>query len=134
MDSNYEYEVQRKIDDKPRLTAVFSSTLNIPNRLHEYNERLFICYNNVSERFEVHSLDQEFSFCAELPYKKLDARTLRWIWKNDVRVHGKALMDELEQNLQNSEKAKDREYRNWIEAVGKETKSMFAKDAWQYGT
>lgn len=123
-------EVRHLLRDKPRLTPIFQSTLNIPERLHETNPRLFICYNNVDQRFEVHSLDQEISFCAQLPYKALDARTLRWIWNNDIRVHGKEIMRRLEKNEEDREKSKERDFKNWVESVGKETRTLFAKDSW----
>lgn len=122
--------VRDKVRDKPRLTPVFQTTLNIPERLHETNPRLFIVYNNISNRFELHSLDQDVSFCADLPYRALDSRTLRWIWQNDIRVHGKELMRRFDEQEAKKEQSEKREFSNWVESVGKETRSLFAKDAW----
>lgn len=134
MDWHYEHDVKEKIRGQHHLSPLFHSTLNIPERVYEYNPRLFLCFNNKDNRFELHSLDQEFSLCGPLPYKSLDARTMRWIWKNDIRVHGKGIFRRIEQDEQRREKQQEREFKNWVEAVGKETQSEFAKDAWALGT
>lgn len=133
MDREFIAEVRDKVRSKPRLTPLFTSTQSIPERIHETNPRLFICYNNVDGAFEVHSLDQEVSFCGKLPYKSLDARTLRWIWQNDVRVHGKEIMRRIEKSEVDFKKGKDREFKNWVEDVAKETRKLFAKDAFHAG-
>jgi hypothetical protein len=134
MNSEFIQEVREKVRHKPRLTPLFTSTHCIPERLYEYNPRLFICFNNVENSYEIHSLDQEFSFSAKLPYPTLDARTIRYIWTNDIRVHGKAIFQRIEDGEERHRKQKEREYKNWVEAVGKETQSLFAKDAWTYAT
>jgi hypothetical protein len=120
---------------RPRLSPIFGSTHNIPERVAEYNPDLFLCHNVVTDRIEVHSLaNSGDTFCANLPYKSLDARTIRWIWENDIRVHGKNIFKRIEASEQAYERMKQREYKNWIEDVGKETQSLFAKDAWTFAT
>lgn len=130
MNDTYQREVMEKVQYRPRLIPMFTSTHDVPEAVYRYNERLFTCYNRVTDRFEIHNLDQEDSYCTTLPYKTLDARTVRWIWKNDIRVHGDAIFRELEKNEEQAEKSKQRDFKNWIEDVGSETQSMFAKDAW----
>jgi hypothetical protein len=130
MNETFKAEVRYKIRHKPRLIPVFTSSHSIPERVYEYNPRLFLCYNCVKERFEVHNLDQLESYCADLPYKALDARTVRWIWQNDLRMHGKEIFRQLERHEETMEKRKQREWHNWVEDVAKETRSMFAQDAW----
>lgn len=136
MNTDFENKVRRAIANRPRLTPIFGSTLHIPERLHEYNADLFVCHNVVSGRFELHSLSNPGidTFCAELPFKSLDNRTLVWVWENDVRVHGKAIFERLDRSEAAWKKRKDRDFKNWVEAVGKETQSLFAKDAWALGT
>lgn len=133
MDREFITEVQGKVRDKPRLTPLFTSTQAIPERIHETNPRLFLCYNNVDGKFEVHSLDQEVSFCGQLPYKTLDARSLRWIWENDVRVHGKEIMRRIEQSELDYKKRMAKDHKNLVESVAKETRKLFAKDAFNAG-
>lgn len=130
-DYRYEKAVREKIEYRPRLIPVFTSDQNIPERLYDYNSRLFICFNRVDQRYEVHNLDQEDSYCATLPYRDLDVRSIRWIWQNDIRVHGKDIFHRIERQEEQREKQKERDYKNWIHDVASETQSMFAKDAWK---
>ena len=134
MNSEFIQEVKDRVRHKPRLTPIFTSTHEIPERVFEYSERMFLCYNIHKGRYEVHNLDQEETYCADLPYRSLDARTLRWIWKNDIRVHGMDIFRELDKNEEDMKKSKERDFRNWVESVGSETQSMFAKDAWMGAT
>lgn len=136
MNTEFETNVRRAVANRPRLTPMFGSALNIPERLREYNPDLFICHNIVTGRLEIHSLGQNSidTFCGELPFKTLDSRTLYWVWENDVRVHGKAIIERIMQSEEDFHKRKDREFRNWVEDVGKETQSLFAQDAWAMGT
>lgn len=130
MNADFKREVTLKIDHQSHLLPLFGSVFNIPDRLFEYNPQLFICFNTDTQRYELHSLEQPVSFAAVLPYKDLDARSLRWIWINDIRVHGRAIFDRIEQSEERAKKRQDREFHNWVESVGKETQSLFAKDAW----
>lgn len=135
MNEQFKRDVLEKIKYRPRLKAVFTSVCDTPEQLYEYNQNLFICYNRVKDRFEIHSLENPFdSYCADLPYKSLDARTLRYVRKNDIRVRGKDIFRELEAQEAKREQQKKREFSNWVEDVGKETMSAFAKDAWTFGT
>lgn len=134
MNSDFVAQVRRAVQHRPRLTPLFGSTLNIPERLYEYNLNLFICHNEVTGRFEIHSLDNKGDTkCGDLPFKTLDNRALHYIWDNDIRVHGEDIFRRIEQSEENHKKSKDRDFKNWVESVGKETRSMFAKDAWEVG-
>lgn len=131
MNAEFIQEVRDRTRFRPRLTPVFTSTHEIPERIFEYNPRMFVCFSITKSRYEIHNLDQEDTYTADLPYLALDARTLRWIWTNDIRVHGRELFHQLDREEENMKKSKDREFRNWVEAVGSETQSMFAQDAWK---
>lgn len=130
MDYRYERQVLEKVEHRPRLIPLFDHTFNIPQRLYEYDTNLFVCFNRHTQRYEIHSLEQEDSYCTTLPYKDLDARALRWVWKNDIRMHGKAIFNRIEKSEEDFKKRKDREFKNWVQDVGSETQSLFAKDAW----
>jgi hypothetical protein len=131
---SFKAAVLEKIQYRPRLTAVFTSTHDIPEQIYDYDNDLFIVYNNVKDKYELHSLQQEVdSYCMTVPFKQLDVRFMRWMWKNDIRVHGNDLMREMDHNEDEYKKMREREQKNWIEAVAKETQSMFAKDAWAGG-
>lgn len=131
MDYRFERDVLEKVKHRPRLIPLFDHTLDIPQRLYDYHPSLFVCFNRHTQRYELHSLEQETdSFCATLPYKDLDARTLRWVWQNDIRVHGKDIFRRIEKSEEGFKKSKDREHKNWVQDIAKETQSLFAKDAW----
>lgn len=131
MDWLFEREVNEKIQYRPRLIPVFSHTHNIPERLYDYNPRLFLCFNRVSQKYEVHHLDQPDSHCFNVPFDELDARVIRHVWMNDIGVHGKEIFRRVAKSEEEWERRKEREYRNWVRDVAAETKSMFANDAWR---
>lgn len=129
---DYEKAVREKIEYRPRLIPVFTSDQDIPERIREYNAHMFVCFNRVEQRYEVHSLDQVGdSYCTTLPYKELDVRSVRFIWENDIRVHGEEIFRRLDREEAKREKQKAREYQNWVRDVASETQGMFAKDAWK---
>lgn len=130
MDFFFKREVRHKLEGQTHLLPLFGSVYNIPERLFEYNPSLFICFNADTQRYELHSIDQEMSFAAVLPYRDLDARTLRWVWMNDIRVHGTAIFDRIQKNEEKAERQREREFSNWVQSIGRETASLFAKDAW----
>jgi hypothetical protein len=127
----FKEEIKYRLLDKPMLTPIFKHVLDVPERLFEYDPSFFIVFNNEMNRHEVHSLDNKGdTYCFAIPYKRLDARTLRKVWQDDLRVHGSTIFEELEKEEEQREKAQERKRRNEIEAFAKETKSLFAKDAW----
>lgn len=59
---------------------VLSDTLDILNRIQEIDHTYFVLLNKNTGKFEVHSCAQAGgSFCLELPYPFLDARTLSFV-------------------------------------------------------
>lgn len=119
------------------LIPVYDSVYEIPQRVNRYNSDLFTVFNTETQRFEIHSAEHDGylpSLQCVLPYKDLDARTERFIQKNDIRVRGQEIFREIEQSERDWEKRKERERRNMIRDVASETQSMFAKDAWTFGT
>lgn len=131
MDFQFERAVLEKIQYRPRLIPLFDHVLDIPQRLYEYDSSLFICFNRQTQKYEIHSLTQDGdSLCMTVPYKELDVRAMRWLWQNDIRMHGKAIFHRIEKSEEDFKQGKDREYRNWVRDVASETQSLFAKDAW----
>lgn len=119
------------LDDQPHLTPVFTSTLNVPERIKEYDDTLFLAFNNNNERFEIHSIDSvPTTFNATLPYKALDERAIRYIKKNDIRLHGDQIHKRIEEQERRAEKARERDASRRRHDFAKEFQSEFAKDAW----
>lgn len=116
---------------RPHLTPVFTSALNIPERIKEYDRDLFLVFNAKNERFEIHSYEGgETSYNATLPFKSLDARTLRYIRKNDIRVHGMKIYDRIAKSEEKHKERKKKDEKNFVRDFASEFRSEFAKDAW----
>lgn len=88
---------------------VRSDSLGITDRVKEIDNSYFILLNRKSEKFEIHSsLQKDGTFCLELPFPFLDARTLTYVRKyrreriNDIIEE----MDRENEKLQAREKAK----------------------------
>lgn len=123
--------IRNLIADKKHLTPIFTSTLNIPERVHDYSDELFIAFNHHNDRFELHSIDAgESTYNSTIPYKALDERTIRHLWKTDIRVHGNTIFKHIEQQEEKREEEKKKEEQNFIRDFGREFRSEFAKDAW----
>lgn len=133
MKANYRHEIALKLDRQPHLVPIFSHALDIPRLVYEYDASFFVVFNRKNERFEIHCLDYPEGDTQSLtiPYKNLDARTLRHIWRNDIRVHGTGIFKRLEEQEERAEKRKKREQKNFHIDFAKEHQSAFAKDAWK---
>lgn len=128
----YQFEVRDKVRHKPHLRPIFEHVLDIPRRVFEYHPDLFIVFNKEAGGWEVHSLQQEDdTFVMNVRFKHLDARLLRDIRRNDVRVHGKAILERIRKSKEDWERRRERDWKNWKEAVVKETRTAFAKAAWE---
>lgn len=124
-------EIRKLLSERQHLSPVFTHTLNIPERVKEYDPNLFLVFNNKNERFEIHSRDGgETSYNATLPYKNLDDRTLRYIRKNDIRVHGMKIYDRINQSEERVKKQAEKEEKDFRLDFAREFQSEFAKDAW----
>lgn len=75
---------------------VFSDSLGIIDRLKEIDGSYFVLLNRISGRFEIHSaLQGRDSFCLELPFPFLDARTLTYA-RRYRRERAKEIMEEID--------------------------------------
>jgi hypothetical protein len=63
---------------RPHLTWISHDLYDISGRIRDMEPGLFIMYNRIKERFEVHSTDNKGidTYCFTVPHKELDARTL----------------------------------------------------------
>lgn len=125
------WNIRRLLEDQPHLTPVFTSTLNVPERIKEYDDTLFLAFNNDNERFEIHSVDSvPTTYNATLPYKALDARAIRYIKKNDIRLHGDRIHKRIEEQEKRAEAERERDAARRRQDFAKEFQGEFAKDAW----
>lgn len=124
-------EVLHRLKDRPFSHLVETNVYDIPKRIEEYDADMFVVFNSLKQKYELHSLQYPGdTFQTTFPFNELDARALRHVWENDLSVHGKEIFKRIERDESKAKKDKDRDMKNWIQAVASETKSMFAKDAW----
>lgn len=119
------------LEGKEHLIPVFTNVTNIPERIKEYDPELFVVFNKKNQRYEIHARDSgETSYNCTIPYKDLDERALRYIRKNDIRVHGDKIFKRINQSEINYEERLKRDEKNFTIDFAKEFQSEFAKDAW----
>lgn len=124
-------EIEHVLGNNYHLRPIYEHVLDIPGRVHEYDPMLFLVFNVKNGRYEIHSLDGgETSYNATLPYRHLDERTLRYIRKNDIKVHGMKIYERIEKSEREHEKRKEREQKQFTRDFASEFQSEFAKDAW----
>lgn len=124
-------DINARLANKPFLHLLESNVFHIPERVEEYDKDMFVVFNSIKQKYELHSLEYPGdTFQTTFPFDELDARAIRHIWENDISVHGNDIFRRIEREEEKFKKDKDREQKNWIRDVASETQSMFAKSAW----
>jgi hypothetical protein len=128
----FEQKINEKIGHLPHLVPIISHVFDMPRRIKEYDSSFFVVFNKNRQKYEVHSLDypMDDTLSCTVPYDELDERALHHIYDNDIRVHGDEIFRRIERSERLAEQRQERERKNWIQSLAKETQSMFAKDAW----
>ena len=115
------------------LSLVETSVLKrIPERLEEYDPNMFICYNSLIPEYQVHSLRNREgnTFALSIPWPDLDQRTLELVSRRDQnRRPLKDIVREIDEHNEAIDKAKDRKRSNDLNAIARETRSVFKRFA-----
>lgn len=132
MKAQYRHEVLLRTENRKHLIPVFSHVFDIPRQVYEYDRSFFVVFNTQNQRYEIHSLDYpgDDTISCTVPYKDLDARTLRHIWRNDIRVHGNEIFKRLERQEEQMREEQERKRKKFTNDFAREHQSAFAKDAW----
>lgn len=118
------------------LKLVETNVYYIPERVNEYNPNFFIVFNSMTQKYEVHSIaggPNCVSRECEVPDDELDARLLQFLWEQDIRVHGWDLFRRIEASEERARERRRKQFSNWVQSVGRETRTMFARDSWGGG-
>jgi len=129
---NYEYQVRNKVANRPYLIPIFDHVYDIPRRIKEYDSSFFVVFNKNRQKYEIHSLEYpegDTKSCT-VPHDELDARTLTYLWENDIRVHGTEIFKRIEWEEERYRRRKEYEAKKFTQDFAKEFQSSFAKDAW----
>lgn len=124
-------EILHRLRYRPFLFLVEQSVYDIPKRIEEYDKDMFVVFNSLKQKYELHSIQYPGdTFQTTFPFNELDARALRHVWENDLSVHGRNIFKQIERDEEKMKKSKDRDFKNMVGSLARETKSMFAKSAW----
>ncbi len=125
-------KIRDRLTEKPHLIPVFSSVYSIPERLQEYDSSMFVVYNVIEQRYEIHCLDHAGdTFGMVVPFFELDARIIRRLMRSDLRTRGQNIFREIDENNERLEQKLERQRRNDINDQAREMAPYFRKLAWE---
>jgi hypothetical protein len=97
--STYKDDIHFRLLGKSYLRPIFSSALNIPEALKDYDSNLFLVLNTKRNVFEVHSLANiGDTYCMTIPLNELDERVLTLVRKNNVKIRGVKVFQEIDRH------------------------------------
>lgn len=127
---SFRREVEKRISRQHWLIPIYNDVLDIAKRIYEYDDTFFVAYNSRTKQFEVHNVEQPFNtYCISVG-KKLTNDALVDLWKADVRMQGNRILQEIDEHNAKLEKQKEKEHSDLIKDFAKETRTLFAEDAW----
>lgn len=125
-------KIKDRLRGKPHLIPVFSSVYSIPERLYEYDSSMFVVWNVTERRYEIHCLDHVGdTFGMPVPYYELDSRIVERVKRSDLRLHGRDIFRQIDENNERLERSRERQRRNDINAAAREMAPAFRKLAWE---
>ena len=90
-------DIRRRLQGKPHLLPVYTSSLSIPERLYEQDRDLFVVLNAKTQRYELHSLANiGATFFMSVGVNELDGRIFEIVRRNDLRVRGNKILEEVD--------------------------------------
>jgi len=95
----FEYAVGDRLQKKHYLEPVFYGAHDMTRLLREYDEQLFLVWNNKRKQYEVHSLGNRGStFACDVPGNRLNSGVIDMIRRGDLRLRGYAVFDEVDRH------------------------------------
>lgn len=117
----YKDKIRQRLRGKPHLLPLYSNVYHIPERLRSYDDSIFVVFNTKKQRYEVHCLSNygdTFAFLT--PFKELDARTITFYHKTNLRTRGRKIFDEMEEHNEELRRRNERAKSNEQEAIAKD--------------
>ena len=125
-------EIRDRLVGKPHLKPVYTHVFNIPERLKFNDRNLFVVFNMITERYEIHSLvNKGNSFSLTVPYERLDARVEDYVRKYDIRRHGRKIFRDIDEHNEMIEREIIRDRRNRAEGLASELHKPMRRLAWE---
>lgn len=129
----YENNIYERLQGKRHLQPVFSGgCYDITRRIREYDPALFIVWNTRKSRYEIHSLNHKGNtFACLVPNNRLDARVEEEIRRGDLRVRGKQIFREIDENNERLERSAERSRQNDLLGLAEEMHPYFRQLGWE---
>ena len=128
----YKAEVYTRLYQKPHLIPRFTSVCHIPQAVREYDDNYFIVYNTLTEKYELHSLENlDDSYGFTIPFPELDTRVIKYCYKCDIKRRGMEIFDEMDSHNRKLRDYKEKKRREEIHDQAKEMAWGFKKLAWE---
>lgn len=126
-----ENAIYDRLQGKEHLLPVLASVTQIPERIEEYNEALFIVFNALKQKYEIHSLaNVGDTFCMRVGFDELDSRILVSVRQGDLRYRAKAFFEEIDRHNDRLDVSKERKRHNDLMGVVEEMHPYFRDYAW----
>lgn len=125
-------EISDRLVGKPYLKPVYTHIYNIPERLRHNDRNLFVVFNSITQRYEIHSLaNRGNSLSLTVPFEELDARIEDFVRKYDIRRHGRKIYRDIDDHNEQLEKSIERDRRNRAECLADELYKPVRRLAWE---
>lgn len=126
-------EINYRLSGKPWLEPMLTSALKIPEQINDIDPEFFVVRNTITKQFEIHSLGNkcEDTLCIPLPYPTLDFRAVVVTRRNNIKTRGEKIFQEIDAKNEKMQQEKHKQFRNDANAIARETRSVFAKYAWE---
>lgn len=127
-------EIAGRLARKPWLKLVdrdHGDVYDVGRRIREIDDTLFIVWNCLRRRYEVHCLEHRPStFAWEVPWPILDARTLEKAQENRVgRISVSQWLREMDENNERVDRSNERDFENYTQSFAREHRRLFQKAA-----
>lgn len=129
-------EIHDRISGKPYLHVLETNPYGIPERLEEYDPNMFICFNSLLQEYQVHSLGnkEKNTFALSVPWKELDSRILDYVASRDQNKRPlKEIIREIDRRNEEREERNIRHRRSELNAIARETRTIFKRFADERG-
>jgi hypothetical protein len=129
----FEHAVRERLQGKRHLQPVFSTGLyNVPHALRQYDKNLFVVWNRKRQRYEIHSLGHiHNTYACDVPNNRLDSRAEEAIRRGDMRIHGRRVLDEIDEHNERLERNLERRRRNDLMGISEEMYPYFRRLGWE---
>jgi hypothetical protein len=110
---NKEREIRDRLRGKDHLLPVFTDVQGVCAAVNQYDPRMFVVFNCLSQKYELHSLDHKLNTLG-FEIDNLDHRIINRIYNCDLRVHGRRVFDNLRAENARIKRDHDQKYRDWV--------------------